>query len=120
MQCRGLGADGRTQPQPPVPRKGRTSRPPTGYPSILDAFPTERRPWPMGRGTYRERNVVERSVGRLEGYRRIATRHDERAAGDLALVQLAAILMWPRERSLAVPAPAGPATRALKCCRREG
>ena len=40
---------------------------------------------------YRERTVVERLVGRLKEYRRIATRSDKLAASYLAFVQLAAI-----------------------------
>jgi transposase len=43
---------------------------------------------------YRERNVVERLVGRLKEYRRIATRYDKLAASYLAFVQLAAVRMW--------------------------
>jgi transposase len=40
---------------------------------------------------YRERNVVERLVGRLKEYRRIATRYDKLAKSYLAFVQFAAI-----------------------------
>jgi transposase len=43
---------------------------------------------------YRERNVVERLVGKLKEYRRIATRYDKLAESYLAFVQLAAIRMW--------------------------
>jgi transposase len=43
---------------------------------------------------YRERNVVERLVGRLKEYRRIATRYDKLAESYLAFVQLAAIRLW--------------------------
>ena len=43
---------------------------------------------------YRERNVVERLVGRLKEYRRIATRYDKLAASYLAFVQLAALRIW--------------------------
>lgn len=43
---------------------------------------------------YRERNVVERLVGKLKEYRRIATRYDKLAASHLTFVQLAAIRMW--------------------------
>jgi transposase len=42
-------------------------------------------------GLYRERNLVERLVGKLKEYRRIATRYDKLAASYLAFVQLAAI-----------------------------
>jgi transposase len=48
----------------------------------------------MDRKLYRERNVVERLVGRLKEYRRIATRYDKLAASYLAFVQLAAIRIW--------------------------
>jgi transposase len=43
---------------------------------------------------YRERNVVERLVGKLKEYRRVATRYDKLAASYLAFVQLAAIRLW--------------------------
>jgi transposase len=43
---------------------------------------------------YRERNVVERLVGRLKEYRRIATRYEKLAASYLAFVQLASIRIW--------------------------
>jgi transposase len=49
----------------------------------------------MDRDLYRERNVVERLVGKLKEYRRIATRYDKLAASYLAFVQLAAIRIWP-------------------------
>ena len=45
----------------------------------------------MDRKLYRERNVIERLVGRLKGYRRIATRYDKLALSYLAFVHLAAI-----------------------------
>ena len=38
--------------------------------------------------------MVERLVGRLKEYRRIATRYDKLAASYLAFVQLAAIRVW--------------------------
>jgi transposase len=38
--------------------------------------------------------VVERLVGKLKEYRRIATRYDKLAASYLAFVQLAAIRIW--------------------------
>jgi transposase len=48
----------------------------------------------MDRVLYRERNVVERLVGRLKEFRRIATRYDKLAASYLAFVQLASIRIW--------------------------
>jgi transposase len=46
------------------------------------------------RAAYRGRNQVERSVGRLKGFRRVATRYDKRACNYLAWVTLAAGIIW--------------------------
>jgi transposase len=43
---------------------------------------------------YRGRNRVERSVGRLKQFRRVATRYDKRAVNYLAWVTLAAVAIW--------------------------
>jgi hypothetical protein len=40
------------------------------------------------------RNRVERSVGRLKQFRRVATRYDKRARNYLAWVTLAAAVIW--------------------------
>jgi transposase len=46
------------------------------------------------RDAYRKRNVVERLINRLKQHRRVATRYEKRAANYLAMVTLAAILLW--------------------------
>lgn len=46
------------------------------------------------RAAYRERNVVERLINRLKRWRRVATRYEKRAANYLAMVTLAAVLLW--------------------------
>jgi transposase len=46
------------------------------------------------REAYRERNVIERLIGRLKQWRRIATRYEKRAANYLAMLTLAAIVLW--------------------------
>jgi transposase len=46
------------------------------------------------RAAYRERNVVERLINRLKRWRRIATRYEKRAANYLAMLTIAAILLW--------------------------
>ena len=64
---------------------------------MLDALrqlKTEKTPLLMDRVHYRERNVVERLVGWLKEFRRIATRYDKLAASYLAFVQLASIRIW--------------------------
>lgn len=46
------------------------------------------------RAAYRERNVVERAINRLKQWRRVATRYEKWAANYLAMLTLAAILLW--------------------------
>ena len=46
------------------------------------------------RAAYRERNAVERLINRLKKWRRVATRLEKRAANYLAILTIAAILLW--------------------------
>jgi len=46
------------------------------------------------RKAYRERNVVERTINRLKQCRRIATRYEKRAGTYVAMLTVAAILLW--------------------------
>lgn len=46
------------------------------------------------RDAYRERNAVERLINRLKQFRRIATRYEKKAANFLAMVTIAAMLVW--------------------------
>jgi transposase len=46
------------------------------------------------RATYRERNRVERLIRQLKRHRRVATRYEKLAVRYLAMVTLAAILLW--------------------------
>jgi transposase len=46
------------------------------------------------RELYRERNRVERGINRLKPYRRVATRYEKLAVNYLAMVTIAAILIW--------------------------
>ena len=48
------------------------------------------------RQAYRQRNLVERLVGKLKQFRRIATRSDQLANHYLAFVQLASLMIWLR------------------------
>jgi transposase len=64
---------------------------------ISAVIPTrsDQRPQPrFDRAAYRQRNRVERCVGRLKQFRRLATRSDKRAANYLAWVTLAATPTW--------------------------
>ena len=46
------------------------------------------------RVAYRARNKVERAIGRLKQFRRVATRYEKDACNYLAMVELAAALIW--------------------------
>jgi transposase len=64
---------------------------------IQPVIPTKRHERPQrhfDRALYRERNTVERCINRLTQYRRVATRSEKLAATYLAMVTIAAILMW--------------------------
>ena len=46
------------------------------------------------KAAYRKRNVVERLINRLKQFRRIATRYEKRAVNYLAMLTIAAIVLW--------------------------
>lgn len=54
----------------------------------------ETRTGPFDRDVYRERNRVERLINRLKQFRRIATRYEKRAHNYLAMLTIAAALLW--------------------------
>jgi transposase len=54
----------------------------------------ETRSGPFDRTIYRERNRVERLINRLKQNRRIATRYEKRAHNYLAMLTIAAVLLW--------------------------
>jgi transposase len=54
----------------------------------------ERPQHPCDRDLYRERNRVERCSNRLKAFRRVATRYQKLAVNFLAMVTIAAILIW--------------------------
>ncbi|PYE47928.1 DDE family transposase [Deinococcus yavapaiensis KR-236] len=47
-----------------------------------------------GNSSFSERNRVERLVGQLKHFRRVATRYEKRAATFLGMLTFAAILLW--------------------------
>ncbi len=96
VKPRGSGRP-KLRPRTLVGDRGYTGRPSRDYlrrrgiSAVIPQFKTERVPRLMDWALYRERNIVERLVGRLKEYRRIATRYDKLAASYLAFVHLAAI-----------------------------
>ncbi len=54
----------------------------------------ERRPGTFDRVLYLQCNRIERLINRLKQFRRIATRYEKRAENYLAILTIAAILLW--------------------------
>lgn len=48
----------------------------------------------FNREIYRQRNQVERTINRLKQFRRVATRYEKRAENYLAMLTIAAIVLW--------------------------
>jgi transposase len=65
-----------------------------GIAAVIPTKSDQRRLPSFDRAAYRGRNQVERSVGRLKQFRRVATRYDKRAVNYLAWVTLAAAVVW--------------------------
>ena len=63
-------------------------------PRRRDQRPGDGRHRPFAPTAYRERNRVERLINRLKQRRRVATRYEKRAAHFLAVLTLAAVLLW--------------------------
>lgn len=125
----GVPRPGRDRPRP-RPRavlgdEGYTGEPVRAHPrrrgiaAIVPQLAGETRPRPMDWRTYRERDVIERLVGRSKDCRRIATRHDKLAASYLAFVQFAAIRIRLRKQAL-VARPSGTRSRPCSQPRRVG
>lgn len=65
-----------------------------GIGAVIPRKRNERRCGRFDRAAYRERNRVERLINRLKQFRRVATRYEKRAVNYLAMVIIAAILLW--------------------------
>ncbi len=50
----------------------------------------------FNRHAYRQRNLIERLVGKLKQFRRVATRYDKLADHYLTFVQIASLVIWLR------------------------
>jgi len=50
----------------------------------------------LGSARYKDRNTVERAIGKLKRFRAVATRHDKRGYVYLGTGTAAALLIWLR------------------------
>ena len=65
-----------------------------GAEPVIPPNPTRKHPHAYDHARYKARNQIERLIGRLKRFRRIATRYDRRALYFLSAVQLVATLEW--------------------------
>jgi transposase len=66
-----------------------------GIRAVIPSKSDQPRQRSFDKAAYRQRNQVERTINRLKGWRRVATRYEKREANYLAMVQIAAIvLLW--------------------------
>ncbi len=61
---------------------------------VIPANPVRKEPAPLDRELYRLPNRVERLVNRLKQFRAVAARYEKTAESYLAMLTLAAILLW--------------------------
>ncbi len=59
--------------------------------AVIPSTATRTVPYPLDRGAYRRRNLIERLFCRLKNWRRIATRYDRLAQNYLSAIALVAV-----------------------------
>lgn len=64
--------------------------------AVIPNNPSRARRYPLDRALYQERHLVECCIGRLKQFRRVATRYEKTAQNYLAVVTLAATVLWLR------------------------
>ena len=65
-----------------------------GARAVIPSKKNRRRPRPIERDLYRQRNRIERFFCRLKNYRRVATRYDKTACCFLAFAHFASTIIW--------------------------
>jgi len=63
---------------------------------VIPSNPRRKRSLPLDEALYRERHLVECCIGKLKHFRRVATRYEKTARNYLAVVTIAAIILWLR------------------------
>ena len=67
-----------------------------GAEAVIPSQPRRRVPRALDRACYRQRNHIERLMGRLKQFRRLATRYDKTASSYLGFVHFVCALLWLR------------------------
>ena len=64
--------------------------------AVIPSHPSRAKKRPFDRHIYKERHLVECCINRLKHFRRIATRYEKTARNFLAMITLAALMLWLR------------------------
>ncbi len=67
--------------------------------TVIPDNPSRTKKHPLDERLHRERHPIECRIGRLEQFRRVATRHEKTARNSLPVVTLAATILWLRSVS---------------------
>ena len=67
-----------------------------GATAVIPNHPSRSQKHPLDKHLYRERHLVECCFSKLKQFRRVATRYEKTARNYLAVVTLAAIILWLR------------------------
>ena len=67
-----------------------------GATAVIPNNPSRALKHPLGPDLYAQRNLIECCFAKLKHFRRVATRFEKTARNDLAVVTLAAIVLWLR------------------------
>ena len=67
-----------------------------GATAVMPNNPSRAAKLPFDEETYQERHLVEGCIGKLKHFRRVATRYEKTARNYLAVVTLAATILWLR------------------------
>ena len=67
-----------------------------GAEAVIPSNPSRSRRLPLDERLYRERHLVECCIGKLKQFRRVATRYEKTARNYLAVVTIAAAVLWLR------------------------
>ncbi len=67
-----------------------------GAVAVIPNNPARNRKYPLARHLYAERHLIECCFSKLKQFRRVATRFEKTARNYLAVITLAAIVLWLR------------------------